>query len=302
MLGAAAPDAPSRLVLLGHPVAHSLSPRFQNAALTAARLRVRYEALDVPPDELDATLATLAGEGAGGNVTIPHKEAVASAAYRLTPLAARVGAVNTFWHEQHRLVGHNTDVAGALATIDALLPVGLGDRSCVVLGAGGSAAAVLVALEQLGCHTIHLVARTTGRADALRVRVGIPATVHSWPDRTTTAQDDPAWAAIEGAGLIINATTLGLDPGAVPMPVDRFAADAAVFDLVYAAEGTAWVQAARARGLQAEDGLRMLVEQGAAAFACWFGQAPSRRSMWRALGVVPGVVSSELDAEDELTL
>ncbi|OYV63804.1 MAG: hypothetical protein B7Z72_14245, partial [Gemmatimonadetes bacterium 21-71-4] len=88
---------PGRLVLIGHPVAHSLSPRFQNAALRAARIPLPYELLDVAPEALDATMAALAGAAAAGNVTIPHKERAAERCHRLLPMAARTGAVNTFW-------------------------------------------------------------------------------------------------------------------------------------------------------------------------------------------------------------
>ena len=104
---------PGRLVLLGHPVAHSASPRFQNAALRAAGIPLLYEALDVTVEELDATLQALALVNGAGNVTIPHKETVAGRCVRLTPLASRCGAANVFWHEDHILCGDNTDVAGA---------------------------------------------------------------------------------------------------------------------------------------------------------------------------------------------
>src|SRR5512133_543870 len=111
---------PGRLVLLGHPVSHSLSPRFQNAALRAAGIPLRYEALDVAPDALAATLSELAGQHACGNVTIPHKEGVAALCVRRSALAQRCGAVNTFWHEDGDLVGDNTDVGGVDAVAQAL--------------------------------------------------------------------------------------------------------------------------------------------------------------------------------------
>lgn len=268
------PDArPARLVLLGHPVAHSLSPRFQGAALRAAGLAVRYEPLDVPPEALDATLDALVAEGAAGNVTIPHKEAVFARCAVRTPLADRCGAVNTFWVRAGALVGHNTDVAGALATITALCPSGLQDVRCAVLGAGGSAAAVLVALAQAGGRDIRVWARSRDRAAALAARVAVPMRLA-----------DSAAAAVEGAGLVVNATPVGLGADEWPVPPDALAAGCRVFDLVYRADGTAWVRACRARGLRGEDGLRMLVEQGAAAFTAWFGTPPDRSAMWAALG------------------
>ena len=113
---------PGRLVLLGHPVSHSLSPAFQNAALRRAALPIRYELLDVAPDALDATLDALIAEDAWGNATIPHKEHVASRCARVSALAERVGAVNTFWIEDGALVGDNTDVGGFLALLATTAP------------------------------------------------------------------------------------------------------------------------------------------------------------------------------------
>ena len=124
-------------MLLGHPIAHSLSPRFQNAALEAAAFPLRYEAIDVTADALDALLGAMARDGAGGNVTIPHKEALAARANMRTTIAERVGAVNTFWFDDGALVGHNTDVAGVECALAALLPsgaAGVAGATCAVLG------------------------------------------------------------------------------------------------------------------------------------------------------------------------
>lgn len=266
-----AAERPTRLVLLGHPVAHSLSPVFQTAALRDAGLPIRYDALDVPPSSLDLTLAMLARERVAGNVTIPHKEAIASRA-RCSPLARRVGAVNTFWHEHGVLVGHNTDVAGALATIARLQPSRSVPRRAAVLGAGGSAAAVVVALTELGCAEIAMFSRTSTRAQQLAKRLAIDLQV------TTSAA-----AAVAGADLVINATPVGLEGDDLPIEPAALEHDAAVFDLVYRAGETAWVRTCRAAGHQALDGLPMLIEQGAAAFECWFGTPAPRDVMWRAV-------------------
>jgi shikimate dehydrogenase len=272
---------PSRLVLLGHPVAHSLSPRFQQAALDAAGLAVRYEALDVPPTTLAATLAALAGERAGGNVTIPHKHAVADACHARSPLAERVGAVNAFRHDDAgRLIGHNTDVAGARAAIATVLSADEPPARVVVLGAGGAAAAVLVALEQLDAREVVVAARTGSTAEAVVAHVGSRARVMPFDAEAPTAD---CAAALACADLVINATSIGLRDDAMPASPAALAPRAAVLDLVYRPGETAWVRAARAAGHRAEDGLRMLVEQGAEAFAWWFGAAPDRDAMWRAL-------------------
>lgn len=255
---------PARLVILGHPIAHSLSPTMQTAALRAIGVPLAYEALDVAPEQLDATLDALAREQAGGNVTIPHKEHVARRA-RCTPLAARVGAVNTFWHEAGDLIGHNTDVAGAVAVLRSLKPDGLRDTSCMLLGAGGSSAAVLVALDMLGCPDIAMSARTPERAERLSVRVGVPV-------RIVADVAAGLKAEVRHAGLIVNATPVGTHDDRMPVDPQQMAPDAVAFDLVYRRGLTTWVRACRAAGRTAEDGRRMLLEQGAAAFTCWFGQ------------------------------
>lgn len=278
---------PSRLVILGHPVAHSLSPVFQGAAMAACGIPLSYERLDVRPDDLIDTLAQCQQSRTGGNVTIPHKEAVASRADRLSDVARRAGAVNTFWFEHGLLHGHNTDVDGVRATVRALTGHRVPERA-VVLGSGGSAAAVLLALTELGVAHIAVVARTPDRAQALLARTGVMGRVLPLDDPETVM-------ALGDANLVVNSTPLGLHDGdAYPVDPRMLSSDAAVFDLVYRGQaadgapiGTAWVQAARARGLCAEDGLRMLVEQGAAAFRCWFGLEAPRDAMWQSLGETP---------------
>ncbi|QJR35030.1 shikimate dehydrogenase family protein [Gemmatimonas groenlandica] len=276
-----AAERPSRLVILGHPVAHSLSPVFQNAALLETAIPLVYDREDVAPDGLADALRRLAAEGAGGNITIPHKEAATALVARCTPVALRTGAVNTFWTEQGDLIGHNTDVDGAAATIRALLPVdssAAGDTSVVLLGAGGSAAATLVALHSLGYHRLTIVARTTARAHALSERLSIPAEI---------VPPDAIERVVRRAGLVINATPIGLRDDALPMPVAFLPARCAVFDLVYRRGLTPWIAAVREAGHRAEDGLRMLVEQGASAFETWFDVPAPRETMWGALDAAP---------------
>ncbi len=235
----------------------------------------RYEAIDVRADALDALLAVLACEGAGGNVTLPHKEAVASRASVRTATAQRVGAVNTFWFENGALVGHNTDVTGIECALAALLPGGVASvagATCAVLGAGGSAAAALVALDRLNAGTIRMHGRTPSRVHAVSNRVGVQVSGCA-----------SAELAVRDVELVINATPVGLHDDACPVSPSVLDDSASVLDLVYRNGETAWVHACRARGLRAHDGLRMLVEQGAAAFQAWFGVEPSRDAMWRVL-------------------
>jgi len=262
---------PGRLVLLGHPVSHSLSAVFQNAALRRAALPVRYELLDVSPPALDATLDALIAEDAWGNVTIPHKEHVARRCVRVSPLAERVGAVNTFWIENGELVGDNTDVGGFRALLMSTAPDLDRTKPVTVLGAGGSAAAVLTALEEDGFGDVRVHSRTQERAVALCERFAM-----------ARAESD-AEASVRGASLVINATPSGLDDSSLPVDAETLHPSAVVLDLVVGRNDTPLVRAARARGHRAADGLTMLIEQGALAFERWFGVAPDRDVMRQAV-------------------
>jgi shikimate dehydrogenase len=265
-------DRPSRLVLLGHPVAQSISPRIQNAALRAAKIALTYEACDVASGALADLLRELAVERAAGNVTIPHKEALAAACARLTPLASRVGAVNTFWHENGDLIGDNTDVGGADATMRALLGEAISSARVALIGAGGGAAAVIAAVEGWGGARVAIYNRHMPRAERLATRFPeVAVAVPSLED------------ALRGATLVVNSTPMGMRDTEHPVPLAALPPGAAVFDLVYRPNETAWVTAARQAGHRAADGMGMLVEQGALAFTRWFGIAPDRNAMWQAM-------------------
>ena len=263
---------PGRLVLLGHPVRHSLSPLFQNAALRAAGIPLTYEALDVPPHALDDALIQLRAGRAAGNVTVPHKATVAAACHRRSATAERTGAVNTFWCENSRLIGDNTDVAGFRALVISVLGSEPDGATVALLGAGGGASAVCAVVERWPRARIHVYARTRERADALRGRFS----------RTVTVADTASDALI-GADLVVNATPVGLHGDEVPIAIDQLPRDAAVMDLAYRPGLTPWVVAARTAGHRAADGLEMLIAQGAEAFQRWFGQEPDRNVMRAAL-------------------
>lgn len=270
--------APTRLVLIGHPVSHSLSPIFQNAALRAAGLSIEYVTRDVSPEELGSVALELRASGTAGNVTVPHKERMALLCDRLTPVARSVQAVNAYWVERdaghHVLVGDNTDVHGAAAAIEQLMEGPPRGAEVLLLGAGGAAAAVLAALARWPGNTVRVRNRDRARAERLVARFG----------SSVRCSDDDA--DVERAHIVINATSLGLHAGD-PLPCDpaRLREGARVLDLVYRRGhgGTDWVQAVRARGLSAADGTVMLVEQGAAAFERWLGITPDRAVMWKSL-------------------
>lgn len=263
---------PGRLVLLGHPVSQSLSPKFQNAALVDAGLPLRYEAIDVEPSRFEIVLAELKAEGVAGNVTAPFKERTHDACDRLTPLAERVGAVNTFWvDDDGALVGDNTDVGGFDATARTLLGVDSNGIAVGVLGAGGAAAGVLAAVERWPGCIAHVYNRTPERAGRLAERFG------------AFVQPVDDVGVVAGADLVVNATSVGLRDDSMPMDPAIVAPQARVVDLVYKPGETRFVHALRARGIRACDGLEMLVEQGALAFERWFGIAPKRAVMWEAV-------------------
>jgi shikimate dehydrogenase len=230
--------ATTRLVaLLEHPVAHSLSPRMQNAAFAARALDWGYVACDVDPDTLPAAVAGLRALGfAGANVTIPHKGAVAELCDELDELSRRSGAVNTLVFRDGRVVGANTDGPAVAAALDPAA------AHVLVLGRGGAARAVAVALEDAGAASVRLASRS----DA------------DWPP------------AAEDATILVNATPLRDEAPVAPRR------DQQVVDLAYRPDGrpTALVAAAREAGCTTVvDGLEILVRQGAAAFELWTGVA-----------------------------
>jgi shikimate dehydrogenase len=272
---------PSRLVLLGHPVAHSLSPVMQTAALAAAGVASRYEAIAVAPDDLPDTIEQLRKERTAGNVTVPHKERMAALCDMLTPLAMAVEAVNTFWFEPDgRLVGDNTDVGGFDFAARFLLQDAVERARVLVLGAGGSAAAVLEAVSEWPRARVTLAARTRARAEELVARYdGFCEVVDYTPELPLPV----AATILAGSTLIVNATPLGLDGAAMPVEPGLVPPSCAVMDLTYRRGRTPWVNALRARGLRAEDGLPMLVEQGALAFERWYGIPADRVAMLRAI-------------------
>jgi shikimate dehydrogenase len=182
-----------------------------------------------------------------------------------------VGAVNTFWLDDGALVGDNTDVDGFLELMDASAPGADGTKPAAVLGAGGSAAAVITALDQRGFAEIRVHSRTAVRAAALGERFA----------SVVVSPDEPS--AVDNASLVVNATPVGLDDVTTPIDVELLHPSATVLDLVVGRNETPLVRAARARGHRAADGLQMLLGQGALAFERWFGITPDRDAMRQAV-------------------
>jgi shikimate dehydrogenase len=258
---------PGRLVLLGHPVAHTVSPRMQNAALHAAGIPVKYEAVDIEPSGLNSLIRELAEVNGAGNVTRPHKQAVFALCDEVTEVAARAGAVNTFWFEDSRLHGDNTDVPGFDRAVRTLVHENF-EGTIALFGSGGAAAAVLEAVRSWKGVTVDIIARN--RIEGARLEQRFSDYAH-YVEITRVR--------LHEAKLVVNATPVGQDDNSVPFDVNELHTSAKVFDLVYRRGGTMLVRLARAAGLEAEEGTLMLVEQGALAFERWFGVSPDRNLM-----------------------
>ena len=260
--------------LLGNPVRHSLSPAMHNAALAELGLNWRYLALPCEQDDLQDVLHGLHAVGCRGlNVTIPHKQAVAGLCTKLSPLACRLGAVNTLIPEQgSSWTGDNTDVNGFLAPLEN--HIDWTGRRAVVVGCGGSARAVVAGLQSLSLAAISVIGRQS-------------ATLHPFVRDLNLDEapldplldSDPAIAdVIAASDLIINTTPVGMDQhgedGAMPLGEhlwNRIRTEATLYDLIYVPRPTAWLQWGQSRQLRCIDGLDMLVQQGAASLRLWSG-------------------------------
>jgi shikimate dehydrogenase len=272
--------------LLGDPVAHSLSPVLQNAAFRAADVDGVYVALRCDSAALPGLMDALGRAGGGGNVTLPHKEQAARVVAHPTEAVVRTGACNTFWLEDGRVRGDNTDVAGFRAAVDALLGAPPAGANVLLLGAGGAARAGLWSLLAAGA-SVTIANRSADRARALQARFD--------PDGRRVRTAAPADADGRGFDVVVNATSLGLrDTDPLPLDPDRLAGAGAVLDLVYRPAGTELVRAAKRRGIRAADGTVMLLHQGAAAFERWWRRPAPVDAMRAALartgaGTVTGV-------------
>ena len=269
-----------RVVLIGHPVAHSLSAAMQQAAFDARGIDAAYELWDRAPMALAAAVDEIrSGDFLGANLTIPHKERVVPMLDRLTEEAQATGAVNTLTREGRRLVGHNTDVAGFSAALDRLVGRAKMPRQAVVLGAGGGARAVVHGLIRAGFLRIIVFNRHLHRAEGLVKHFGRSAAHMEL--RALPWHDSIIAAELAKSKILVNATSIGLDPDVSPLPADILDAHLLVLDLIY--NRTRLLRDAEAAGATAHDGETMLLHQGAAAFTLWTGQAAPLDVMGAAL-------------------
>lgn len=273
--------------LLGWPVSHSISPQMHNAAFAARRMNWRYLPLPVHPERVAEAVHGLRALGfRGANVTVPHKQAVMPHLDRWTPAAEAIGAVNTIIiDEGGSMVGDNTDAAGFIADLRGQ-GVEVAGRSVLVLGAGGSARAVVYGLAEAGAERILLLNRTVARAEALAaaMRAYFPETAMGAGSFPGDVAD-----ATQHADLIVNCTSLGMEPRVEGLPWDEeieFRPDQTVYDLVYNPAVTRLLQLASADGAQAIGGLGMLVHQGAIAWERWTGEEAPVDVMRRAANII----------------
>ena len=253
-----------RLVVLGDPIAHSLSPIIQQAALDAVGIPGTYEAMQVDAAGMKAAAGALRrGDLDGANVTMPHKALAATLADRLEPIARRAGAVNTLVRVDRAIVGHNTDVAGVRtvwgwAGLPKTAPV-------LVLGAGGASAAALLALEG---RRLHVAARRAEAAAALISDLGVDAAVTQWGSGI-------------GGAVVVNGTPLGM--AGETLPNDVLGGAAGLLEMAYGSGPTPAATAVADAGLPVASGPEMLLAQGAVSFELWTGRKAPIDAMRRAM-------------------
>ncbi|MCC7119597.1 MAG: shikimate dehydrogenase [Anaerolineales bacterium] len=270
-----------QLGLIGYPLSHSLSPKIHTAALQACELKGDYSLFPIHPEDKQGLQNLLnqirAGKIHGLNVTIPHKQNVIEFMDELSPTAKSIGAVNTIYLKDEKLIGDNTDASGFLTDLKNKFDFSAFrlSLSALVLGAGGSARAVVYALLKDGWN-VTIASRRPEQAQQLAGAVtGYKLQVASYADIQPSTFN-----------LIVNTTPVGMTPNIHESPLPEalaLPASAFVYDLVYNPRETKLVRDARQRGLSAATGLGMLIEQAALAFELWTGENPPRKNLWKAV-------------------
>ncbi|MEP0806169.1 MAG: shikimate dehydrogenase [Chloroflexota bacterium] len=281
-----------QLGLIGYPLAHTLSPQIHAAALKACGLQGDYLPFTIHPNDKDGLKTILhrlrTGDLHGLNVTIPHKQTVIEHLDELTSTAQAISAVNTIYLRGGKLIGDNTDAPGFLTDLNKFLSespspslgegVGVREKSAIVLGAGGSARAVVHALLTDGWN-VTLAARRTEQAEQLAA---------SFPNYYLPITDFSSFL-LQPSSLLVNTTPLGMTPHTETSPLPDHAAlppSTIVYDLVYNPRETKLVRQAKAQGCRAVTGLGMLIEQAALAFQLWTGCTPPRQALWNAVDLL----------------
>ena len=286
-------DPPIRLGIFGDPVAHSLSPQMQNAALHACEINMRYARFHIRPNELRGALRFLRQLNfVGINLTVPHKAAGFAQIDAADASASLCGAVNTVRLNDKKLIGWNTDAEGFSRAVRSEFSIDLRDLRVMVLGAGGGtghAIACQCALEN--CERLVLVNRTPARTSALAERLR-PYFAEARVLGPVARLESVAWqesairAQLADIDLIVNATPLGMSPSdPAPIPARLLAPHHMVFDCVYGPPKTAFVRAADEAGARGANGLSMLLHQGALSFSIWFNREAPIEAMRAAIAL-----------------
>ncbi len=267
-----------KVYLLGHPVAHSVSPQMHNAAYRMLGLDMEYGLIDVEQQDLEGTVARLKKEGAAGfNVTVPHKEAVMAYLDVIDATAALIGAVNTVRNEGGKLIGFNTDWTGFFDDIRARYgKKDLKSKKTVLLGAGGAAKAVAFALKELGAES-SVYDTDNKKAKDLS---------SAYPGMALISGSEELYKAVAECEILVNTTPVGMHPNIAssPVPADLLNSKMFVYDLVYNPPVTKLLGDANAKGARGCNGLGMLVMQGAAAFKLFTGKEAPLDVMFAAAG------------------
>ncbi len=269
----------SRAFIYGQPIGHSISPLIHNAAFKEAGIPVRYEAREVSATELAQAIERLRQPDVlGANITVPHKEAVIRLVDEVDPAAALIGSVNTITNRGACLVASNTDAPGfARALKEALIRVEQAD--VLVLGAGGSARAVVYAVLSAGARCVLIANRTLERAAQLAsgLHEHFPNSI-----LLTGALADLGPAEVGARTLIVNTTVVGLDSDETPLDARLLPRVGALVDIIYRPAQTRLMRDAAASGLRTLNGLGMLVHQAALAWETWVGRPAPLEAMWQA--------------------
>ena len=274
--------------LIGFPVAHSLSPRMQQAAFDACGIAAHYALWETAPADLPARIAGLrAPEMLGANVTIPHKTAALALIDDCDPLAASVGAINTIVNRAGRLIGYNTDVGGMMQALAANRehPFQSQGKRAVLLGTGGAARAAAFGLLEGDVAELMVLGRNEAHLHSFVAQLG---EAHQTALSGALLESAAANQFLAQTDLVVNATSVGLHENETNALIDvaYLSPDTLVMDMIFNPPTTPLLRAAQARGCAVMNGLTMLLYQGVLAFEHWTGQPAPVEVMQRALGLL----------------
>ena len=264
-------ESVKKTFVCGWPIEHSRSPLIHNFWIEKYQLNGSYEKIAVEPGKLAQHFSTLQDQGfAGGNITIPHKEEALKLVDRVERSARKIGAVNTVWFEDEKLIGDNTDWIGFSANLDQGAPgwdnPDAKEKTALVIGAGGAARGIIFALIDRGFKKVHLANRTITKAQNLADEFGSEIIPTNFEQMNQIERE---------INLVVNTTSLGMNnEGVIPIDFNRLSKSTIITDIVYTPLETQFLQTAKDHGFRTVDGLGMLLHQAAPGFVRWFGLKP----------------------------